>query len=174
MLSEDSFQFAIENTRVIRAPQRRIETFGSTSFKFFLVTELMDTAHQVRVRDGHLHAERPQILTPGYLDQELLDGFGEQAEDFLGWLREHTRDLAILKYGFRFRKSDVTESLVNSPVNEVVGRLHDEAEQSDDQLSAIIQGVDDGWEVCLLKFASDLIQESAERNVRDFRKRGLF
>ena len=174
MLSEDSFQYAIENTHVHRAPHGRIETFGSTSFRFYLVTELMDSVHQVRVRDGQLHAERPIILAPGYLTRNLLEGFGERAEEFLGWLREHTQDLAILKYGFQFRKTDVQENIVHSPVADVLGRLDEQVEQSQDPLSAIIHGVDEGWEVCLLKFAADMIQESAGKNVDDFRKRGLF
>src|SRR5437764_13580815 len=52
MLNDDAFQFAIENTRVILAPQQRIATFGSTSFHFHLVTELMDRVNEVRVREG--------------------------------------------------------------------------------------------------------------------------
>jgi len=167
MLNEDSFQYAIENTQVIRSPERRIDTFGATSFRFFLVTELMDSAHQVRVRDGRLHAERPQILTPGYIHRTLAEGFGERAEEFVQWLQRHARELAILKYGFQLRKTDMTENIV-------LGRLREEVDRSEDPLSAIIHGVDEGWEVCLLKFAADLIQESAGRNVDDFRKRGLF
>ena len=73
MLNEDSIQYAIENTRVTVAPQSRIETFGTTVFRFFLVTELMDTAGQVRVRDGRLHAERPQVIAPGHYARLLLD-----------------------------------------------------------------------------------------------------
>jgi hypothetical protein len=41
-------------------------------------------------------------------------------------------------------------------------------------LSAIIQGIDEGWEVSLLKFTADLIQESAGDNLGDFRRKGLF
>ena len=43
----------------------------------------------------------------------------------------------------------------------------------EDRLSAIIEGVDEGWEICLLKFATDLIQESSGDHFRDFRDRGL-
>ena len=174
MLSEENFQYAVENTRVIRAPQRRIDTFGNTRFRFYLVTELMDTVHQVRVRDGHIEADRPQILTPDYLQRSNLEGFGERAEEFMRWLHEHAREMAILKYGFQLRKRDVTENIVHSPVEDVVGRLGDLVDKSDDPLSAVIQGVDEGWEVCLLKFAADLIQESAGTNIQDFRRRGLF
>lgn len=173
MLNPDSVQYAMENTEVIMAPQRRIETFGSTSFRFFLVSELMDRVDEVRVRDGYLHAERPQIITPGNLRQMALEGFGERAEEFAEWLGEHAQHLAVLKYGFQFRKTSVTENVVHSRMEQVVARLREEVERSEDALSAIIQGVDEGWEVSLLKFASDMIQESAGGNMGDFRRRGL-
>lgn len=173
MLSEDTIQYAIENTQVIVAPQRRIATFGDTSFRFYLITELMDNVNQVRVRDGRLHAERPQIITPGHIQRMLGEGFGEKAEDFAGWLREHAPQLAILKYGFRFRKTDISNEIVHDPLADVVGRLRAQVEASDDPLSAVIHGVDEGWEICLLKFAADMIQDSSGGNFGDFRKRGL-
>jgi hypothetical protein len=173
MLDPDSFQYAMENTEVILAPQRRIETFGSTQFRFHVVSELMDRVNQVRVRGGQLHAERPQIITPGNYHEMLLEGFGEKASEFVRWLQDHAENLAVLKYGFQFRKTNVTESIVHSPVEEVVARLREEVERNEDSLSAIIQGVDEGWEVSLLKFASDLIQSSSGDNMGDFRRRGL-
>jgi len=33
--------------------------------------------------------------------------------------------------------------------------------------------VDDGWEVCLLKFMVDMISASAPGNMGDFRERGM-
>ncbi len=173
MLNEDAFQYAIENTQVIHSPQRRIDTFGSTSFRFYLVTEMMDRANEVRVRDGRLHAERPQIISPSLYNRAMLEGFGERAEAFVEWLQEHSRELAILKYGFQFRKTDLKENVVHDPVSDVIARLQQTVDQSDDPLSAIIHGVDEGWEVCLLKFASDMIQKSAGDNLGDFRRRGL-
>jgi len=174
MPSEDTVQYAIENTRVLHAPERRIATFGETSFRFFLVTELMDDVDRVRVRDGRIHAERPQIITPGNLHNMLVEGFGERAEEFSRWVHENAPQLAVVKYGFQFRKSDVSDEIVHCPLADVVGRLQERVDESKDPLSAIIEGVDDGWEICLLKFASDLIEESAGENFRDFRRRGLF
>jgi hypothetical protein len=173
MLSEDSFQYAIENTRVVRAPEQRIRTFGDTSFRFFLVTELMDEVNQVRVRDGKLHAERPSIITPGHIQREMLEGFGEKAHEFLGWMEDHMKDLAILKYGFQFKKTDISEEIVHCPLEDVVGRLNEELARRADPMSTIIQGVDEGWEVCLLKFTADMIQQSAPENMSDWKRRGL-
>ena len=172
-MNEDNFQYAIENTRVILAPQRRIETFGSTSFHFYLVTELMDSVNQIRVRDGKIHAERPQIVTPGNYAKLMLEGFGEKAQAFAEWMRSNSDRLAILKYGFQFRKTDIQENIVHSDMDDVIERVRRTVTESAEPLSAILQGVDDAWEVCLLKFTVDLIHQSAGGNLGDFRKRGL-
>lgn len=173
MLNEDSFQYAVENTRVLIAPRGKIQTFGSTTFRFCLLTELMDQANQVRVRSGRIHAERPQLLLPGHLSQVLLEGFGEKAREFADWLQREGRDLAVVKYGFRFRKTEVEDRIVPSELSKVRDQLEAEMRAGDDPLAALIEGVDDAWEVCLLKFAADLVQDSARGNAGDFRGRGL-
>ena len=172
-MTEDDFQYAIENTRVILAPERQISSFGSTSFRFYLISELMDQVNEVRVRDGRIHAERPQILTPEHYCRLLLEGFGEKAQKYVDQLREHTRDVAVLRYGFQFRKTDVTENTVRDTIDAVIARTKLKVEHSEEPLSAVIQGVDDAWEVCLLKFTIDLIERSTGGNLGDFRRRGL-
>jgi hypothetical protein len=88
-------------------------------------------------------------------------------------LRERLRNVAVLRYGFQFRKTDVTEKTVRDSMDAVIERTKRQVETSGEPLSAIIQGVDDAWEVCLLKFTIDLIERSSGGNLGDFRKRGL-
>jgi hypothetical protein len=173
MMRQDDFDYAIENTQVILAPERQIATFGSTSFNFYLISELMDRVDQVRVRNGKIHAERPQILTPEHHCRLLLEGFGEKAQRYVDQLREHARTVAVLRYGFQFRKTDVTEQTMRDSIDAVINRTKRRVESENEPLSAIIQGVDDAWEVCLLKFTIDLIERSSGENLGDFRKRGL-
>ena len=172
-VKEDDFQYAIENTQVILAPERKIATFGSTSFHFYLISELMDRVNEVRVRDGNIHADRPQILTPEHFSRLLLEGFGEKAERYVEQLREQARNTAVLRYGFQFRKTDVIERMFRDPIDAVVARTKSQVEDLQEPLSAVIQGVDDAWEVCLLKFTIDMIERSSGGNIGDFRKRGL-
>src|SRR5213592_4131779 len=115
-MNKDNFDYAIENTQVILAPERQIATFGSTSFRFYLISELMDRVNEVRVRDGKIHADRPQILTPEHLSRLLLEGFGEKAQRYAEQLREHAQQFAVLRYGFQFRKTDVTEQMFRDPI----------------------------------------------------------
>jgi hypothetical protein len=72
------------------------------------------------------------------------------------------------------RKTDLNDRIVRRPLDVVVADLQTELDRTEDPLRAIVIGVDEGWEVCLLKFAADLIQQSVGDNTRDFRRRGLF
>jgi hypothetical protein len=173
LITKDDFDYAIENTRVIVAPEQQIATFGHTSFKFYLISELMDRVDQVRIRNGKIHAERPQILTPEHYSRLLLEGFGEKAQRYVDQLRERVRDIAVLRYGFQFRKTDVTEETLRDSIDTVISRTKRHVENENELLSAVIHGVDDAWEVCLLKFTIDLIERSSGGNLGDFRKRGL-
>ena len=176
MFTADDFQYALENTRLLLAPRHQIETFGNTRFRFHLLTESMDRVDEVRVRDGTIYAERPQLLTPEHHARMLLENFGEKAAEFAEWLRRSRRPLAtVLKYGFQFRRSDVTESVVHDSLDAVSERLRDQvaANQDAEPLTAVLQGIDDAWEVCLLKFTMDLVQGSSDGNVGDLRRRGL-
>ena len=173
MWSQDDFQYAISNTHVIVAPDQQIATFGTTSFRFYLISELMDQANEIRVRDGHIHAERPQVVTPEHYARLLLEGFGDKAERYIEHLRERTRSVAVLRYGFQFRKTGVTENRVRDSIESVIARTKRRVETGDEPLAAVIHGVDDAWEVCLLKFTIDLIERSAGGNIGDFRRRGL-
>jgi hypothetical protein len=172
-VKEDDFQYAIENTRVILAPEQQIATFGSTSFRFYLISELMDQVNEIRVRDGRIHAERPQILAPEHYCRLLLEGFGEKAEKYIEALRERTRDMAVVRYGFQFRKTEVVENRMRDTLDAVVDRTRRRVQDSAEPRSAVIQGVDDAWEVCLLKFTIDLIERSSGGNLGDFKRRGL-
>lgn len=173
MINQDDFDYAIESTRVVVAPQQQIATFGSTRFHFYLVSELMDRVNEVRVRRGEIHAERPQIVAPDHLFRLLLEGFGEKANRYAEQLRERARDFAVLRYGFQFTKSNVSEDTVRDTIEAVISRTAREAERAEQQPSAVIQGVDDAWEICLLKFTVDLIERSSRDNLGDFRRRGL-
>src|SRR6266536_2487848 len=172
-MTRDDFDYALENTRVILAPERQIATFGSTSFNFYLISELMDRVDQVRIRNGRIHAERPQILTPEHYCRLLLEGFGEKAERYIDQLREHARSMAVLRYGFQFRKTDLSEQTLRDSIDSVINRTRRKVESKNESLSAVIHGVDDAWEVCLLKFTIDLVERSSGNNLGDFRKRGL-
>jgi len=172
MIKADDFNYAMENTRVVVAPSNAIETYGQTSFRFRLVTEPMDEVGTVRLRQGMIHAERPRILAPQYVSKLILEGFGERARDFAGWMEEQ-KDLHFLRYGFSLRKTDFSESILRESKDDLIDRLTQQLRSDDDPMDTLIEGVDEGWEVCLMKFTMDLIQRSAGSNLAEWKRRGL-
>jgi hypothetical protein len=165
--------YALEMTQVLHVPDRRIDTFGTTEFHFVLISELMDQVDRVRVRSGRIQAGRPVIMRPDPEPDMTFEGFGDQADAFRDWLKAHHSNLAFLRYGFTFSKSSVTETLLHEPFESVQGRLVADAVQSGDPMSAVIAGVDDTWEISLLRFSVEMIQKSSGINIFDFKRRGL-
>ncbi|HCN78837.1 MAG TPA: hypothetical protein DIT13_16790, partial [Verrucomicrobiales bacterium] len=119
MHTEYDIQYALEMTRVLHEPDRRIDTFGSTQFEFQLVSELMDQVNATRVRQGVLTAERPLILRPdpSAMADFDFDGFGPQGAAFGNFLKENLHKLAVLKYGFKFRMNDMNEEVVHESMD---------------------------------------------------------
>jgi len=173
MPTPDDIWYAIANTEVILAPQRRLETFGNTMITYHLISEKMDAVNEVRIREGRVHADRPQVLTPTYFERLLLEGFGTEAQQYIEWLRAHVQDLTLLKYGFRFRKEESRESTIHESLESVSARVKAHVEEHGDPLTAVIKGVDDAWEICLLKFVTDIIRKSVPEHVVDLKKRRL-
>jgi hypothetical protein len=174
MHSPDDIQYALETTQTLHEPDRRIDTFGSTNLEFLLISELMDSVNQVRIRTGRIHAQQPQILRPESLAEFEYDGFSdEQSRAFSQWLGQFAGKAAFLKYGFQFRKSEVKEFLVNESMEIVRDRVVQEARDSGNPMAAVIQGVDDAWEICLLKFTLEIVQKSHGINLFDFKRRGM-
>jgi hypothetical protein len=177
MHSQDDIHYALATTRVLHEPDRRIDTFGETRFEFQLLSELMDDAGQVRIRSGEMDAQRPRIMRPeAYRDVEL-DGFDSTTrarfDKMIEKFREQGRDLAFLQYGFRFRRGQIREEIVHEPIEHVRERVLEDLRKSGNPALAIIEGVDDAWEISILKFSFEMIARSQEINTFDFRRRGL-
>lgn len=172
-MDRESFHYALENTRTHLEPSGLIETFGSTMFDFVLVSQLMDEVDRIRLRRGSLRAERPRLVAPQHFAKIMLDGFGEQAREFADWLENHGENLGFLRYGFQFTKSNLREEIVRGDLQAVLTQAVDEARTDGGTRRAVIEGVDDAWEVSLLKLAVETARRSAGGNVEEWRKRGL-
>jgi hypothetical protein len=172
-MDRDNFHYALENTRTHLEPSGLIETFGSTVFDFTLVSELMDEVNRVRLRRGTMQAERPRLVTPEHYAKIMLDGFGEKAREFADWLEQHENDLKFLRYGFQFTKSNLREDVVSGRLDGVIADTVRRARDTGDSRQAVIESVDDAWEVSLLKLAFDTARRSAGENVGEWKKRGL-
>lgn len=173
MYSADDVQYALETTRVLYEPDRRIDTFGSTRFEFELVSELMDSVGKVRIRTGEVEAHRPMIIRPSGFDGVEFDGFGDDARRFYEWMERSGQEMSFLKYGFQFKRGNVREELVHDSMDAVRGRVLEEARRVGNPMRAVIEGVDDAWEISVLRFTFEMVQKSSGINMFDFKRRGM-
>ncbi len=164
------FWYAVNNTELITSPTSRLETFGDTVVNYYLVCELMDSIDKVCVREGHLKALKPAIVTPEALGQMDVGNMGEAARNYADWLARHARELRILQYGFTLQKQELKEYVVSDHLENVLDRVKKEVAAKDDPLSAVLVGVDEPWQVCLMKLMVDLVQHSAQGNIQDIRQ----
>ena len=176
MKQKNSFDFwyAVNNTEIIQLPMRHLETFGTTVLHYHLVTELMDAVDQVRIREGRMKASRPQIITPEAYASTFMEGFGEEARRYIDWLREHEKDVHILQYGYRLSQESFSEHLVTDNLKAVVERVKNDVKARNDPFSAVLVGVDDPWDVCLVKLFWEVIQSSARTNIQQMEQRHMF
>jgi hypothetical protein len=177
MHSQDDIHYALETTRVLREPDRRIQTFGETRFEFQLISELMDRTGEVRIRTGEVEAQRPRILRPEAFREIELEGFNPSArarfDKMVDKFRAEGKDLAFLQYGFQFRRGEVHEEILHESIDTVRERVLDDIRHTGNPSLAVIEGVDDAWEVSILKFSFEMILRSHEINAFDFKRRGM-
>lgn len=172
-MTPNDIQYALEHIKILYEPDRRISTFGDTRFEFVMVSELMDVANQTRVRSGWIEAERPKIIRPEVYNEVEMEGFSKEGKHFLDWLSSQGVLKALLQYGFRFKRSDVSEEVLHESLDTVCGRLTEEFRQAGDPSRVLLLGVDEKWEIGLLKFTLDMIQKSHDINLFDFHRKGL-
>jgi hypothetical protein len=164
---DDRIQEAMQKTELIRAPKRRLATFGSTTMEYYVVTEL--TEQMSAVRDGQVLAERPRIVTPYYLLH--VEGFSESARRFLGIMAQQNPHEAGIFYTYKNEPHSM--NVVSEPLGVVVGNLSARLESEDRPLSAIMRGVEDVWDLAVMMFIYDLTRRAAGGNYADFQRHGL-
>lgn len=142
-----------------------------------MASELMDSTGQVRVRAGAIEAQKPQIIKPQAYSEFEFEGFSQEAEGeaqkMLDWLKKNGGNLAFLQYGFGFKKTETREEIVHEPLENVIANLKAEADSKNDPALAILEVVDDSWEVGLFKFTIEMIKRSSEVNIHDYKRSGL-
>lgn len=168
------FWYAIQNTRILQLPRNDLETFGTTRIQYHLLSETLDAANQIRVREGTLNAAKPLILTPDHFKNQQADGFEEQETNrFLDWLKTHQPHLRFLQYGFTISKTEVSDVVLHEPLEAVAERVMETVRQKDRPDTAVLLGVEQPWEVSLFKMMVDLVERSAPGHVSALQERNL-
>ena len=166
MSLDDNIWFAVNQTRVITEPNQTIETFGVTRIRYYIVSEVLDSVGKIKIHEGIITSEKPSIITPQHFAQQILNGFGEEAKAYADWLSQNGDFVKIIQYGLQIRKEEIKEEVVSGTLDEVIGRVIGIAEKSR-EVSTIIQGVENMWEISLMKFMETYIAKSVTKNFQE-------
>ncbi|MFQ5826991.1 MAG: hypothetical protein ACE5IA_06510 [Dehalococcoidia bacterium] len=172
---DERILYAIRNTQILRPPKQTLATFGTTDIYYYLVTEpsyreLVDSSAETVIREGRVTAQRPKVITPSYLFN--LEGFSSQARRYFEMvIGEHGPNAPGLLYRYRNEPKDLT--IASDELGLVVKRLEEMLDREGKPLTSIIKGVDELWDVCLMKFIHDLTASSLRSNVMELGMSGL-
>ena len=175
MENEGDWRRAVEQTFVVRFPKQHLATFGSTNIGYYVVTEPiyqeMDPGRQEGVlRTGRVIAQRPAVVTPTYAMS--LQGFSEEAYEYF---RHIARDSGPNSPGILYQyknEADKTDIIGGVP-GEIAHRISDDLDRRKEDLSVVMVGVDELWDVALLKFIYEFTSSSLAGNVQELQARGL-
>jgi hypothetical protein len=164
---DEKIQYTIAHTEVLRPPKQSLATFGITNIYYYLVTELMESTNIVR--EGRVIAAKPKIVTPAYLIN--LEGFSSQARRFIEMMAEKYPHEAGIFYSYKNEPKEM--NIVSDPLEKIVDRIGQQIDSQADPLAAIIKGVEEMWDVSLLKFTYELTSKSVHTNVAEMERSGL-
>lgn len=163
--------YAAKSARFLMEPSHRLETFGNTLVNYHLISELPDHPGKVRVREGRLEAHQPLVITPHFQETEF-EGFGEKAREYYEYLKENEEHLRILQYGYHLKSDNFSEQIVTEKLSVVAERVRAEVLASGDKFAAVIQCVDEPWDVALVELWLREIKRSARGNISELQKSG--
>ena len=171
---DERIKQAVSQTQVLRLPRQTLATFGTTVVNYYMLTEPVYSdlvkGEETVIREGKVSSERPRVVTPYYLTR--LEGFGDSAKRYLEMIiKQYGLHVPGLYYNYKNEHKDLV--IVSDRLEVVAGRLSDKIDKDKDNLAAIIKGVDELWDVSLLKFISEMTQNSLQNNVNEMNSMGL-
>ncbi|MBR0197572.1 MAG: hypothetical protein IJQ34_05525 [Kiritimatiellae bacterium] len=163
--------YAARKARILVRPSNMLETFGATIVNYHLISELDDHPGKIRVREGRLEAHQPQIITPNF-GEITTEGFGDAAKEYLEFLRDNEEHLRILRYGYHLKSDKFSEQIVTDSLSAVTERVKAYVVESGDKFAAVLQGVDEPWDVALVELWRREVERSALRNIKELHEKG--
>ena len=173
---DPQFLKVLMNTVVVKLPKQKLASFGTSVITYNMVTkplyQTLDTDKQTEeavLRRGTVKAERPQIVTPQFLSR--TQGFGEEAQEFMRELirRGQADDPGIL---YTYSNTPGHMEIISSRPEDVADRISRQIDSESRPLEAVVLGVDELWDVSLMKFIFELTNSSAPTNAADFMRSG--
>lgn len=167
------FHYAVANTEIVIPPTGRLETFGDTLLGYVLVSEFPDDIARCKIRTGRMRMKKPLLVTPEAYAERSLEGFSEEARKYLEWLRDNGQEVHVLRYGYSLARESFSEHEVSRPIGDVMEDVIRDVKARNDPYLTLVRGVEDPWDVCLVRVFLDSVSRSARHNIEEFARKRL-
>lgn len=171
MTDEERVENAVKNTFILRYPYQTLDTFGVTNIEYFILThptyDVSSEKKEIVMRTGHVIASKPQIITPYYMAK--AEGFSIEATAYFSNLKQAPQ-AGIL---YTYKNEPGSLEIVEGSLSAVAQRVNRDLDNRSANLSCIISGDDNLWDVSLMKFIIEYTTHSIPNNFRDFQTRHL-
>jgi len=169
------FNLVMNNTKIILTPKNALSTYNQTKVRYHIVTEPLYKevsnykSEESVIRHGLVTAQTPQVVTNDFLYK--MSGFGEEAKEFFKELnRVFGKNDPALLYSYKNESTDL--EIVSGNPQEVSERIKSRLVNSQTN-HAVIRGINNLWDVSLLKFIFEYTKTSSKSNFQDLNNSGM-
>jgi hypothetical protein len=164
---DEKIKYAIEKTVLIKNPEKLLSTYEATTVHYFMLSvpfyiefEGKDPGSETVIREGKITWQKPKLITPSYILR--MEGFSDEAKQAFHMLASENADLALMFYKLKFIKDYDHMEIVSNSLEEVSKKINKDIDTRKDPFCAIISGLDEYWDVSLMKFIYELASTSAQ------------
>ncbi|ADQ14214.1 hypothetical protein [Halanaerobium hydrogeniformans] len=168
MKDKNKIKEVLENTEILLEPEDLISTSHDTTLHYFVLSEpyyleeFPEEGPETKVREGKITWEKPKLLTPDYMIN--MSGFSGEAKKAMQMIANENPDLAGLLYKMNYRKQSISTFTISRELEKAQEEIENERINDEDNLTVIIKGVDELWDVSLMKFIQSLMLKSAYKS----------
>ncbi len=162
-----AFDKAIKDTTIHRRRKSNLYTFGTTRLNYIFVANSAVNKNDVIIRYGEIHADKPQIITPGALISKF-DGFDEICNE----LGINTKDIPLILMtrkiscpNMNYTNNQSKLEVVEGPLERVIEAQNKRLDAIEDTRTALISGPESTSAISLMIYVSQMIQASAKGNI---------
>lgn len=168
----------LENTEILLEPDDLISTNHDTTLHYYVLSkpyyleEFPKEGPETKVREGKVTWKKPKLLTSDYMIN--MSGFSGEAKKAMQIVARENPDQAGLLYKMNYRKYPISTFTMSRELKAAVEEIKEEIDKEKDNLTVIIKGVDELWDVSLMKFIQTLMLKSAYKSqLPDYEEKGF-
>ncbi|TDO94376.1 hypothetical protein DFR79_10354 [Halanaerobium saccharolyticum] len=178
MKDKQRIKEVLENTEILLEPDDLISTEHDTTLHYYVLSkpyyldEFPEEGPETKVREGKITWEKPKLLTPDYMIN--MSGFSGEAKDAMQIIAQENPDLAGLLYKMNYKKQSISTFTIAREIEAAEAEIREDIDEDDSSLTVIIKGVDELWDVSLMKFIQTLMLKSAYKSqLPDYEEKGF-